>query len=206
MQKHLIKVPYISQSPTYPTGCESVSSVMLLRYLGYDVTVDEWIENYLERQEFEEKDGKVYGGDPRKVFCGNPYREDGMGCYAPVICKTLNRIFEKESRYLAVDETGRTMEALCKEYIDQNMPVVFWACIDMKKPVLGPSWQLTEQETFTWISNEHCMLLVGYDDTGYYFNDPYESHGLIHYEKELVKQRHQAQYAMAVGVKNVTSN
>ena len=80
MKKHLINVPYINQSLNYPTGCESVSSVMLLRHLGYQVTVDEWIENYLECQEFETRDGIVYGGDPRKVFCGSPYREDGMGC------------------------------------------------------------------------------------------------------------------------------
>ena len=72
MKKHLIRVPYINQSLNYPTGCESVSSVMLLRHLGYQVTVDEWIENYLECQEFETRDGIMYGGDPRKVFCGSP--------------------------------------------------------------------------------------------------------------------------------------
>lgn len=44
----LIKVPYIDQSVKYPTGCESVSSVMLLRYLGYNLSVDEFIEKYLD--------------------------------------------------------------------------------------------------------------------------------------------------------------
>ena len=205
MKKKLINVPYISQSPVYPTGCESVSSVMLLRHLGYQVTVDEWIENYLERQEFENRNGTIYGGDPWKVFCGNPYREDGMGCYAPVICQTLDKVFEKEKRFRAVDETGRSMEYLIQNYVDKGIPVVFWACIDMKKPIVGPDWHLTAQpeKIFTWISNEHCMLLTGYDEDGYYVHDPYENHGVIHYEKELVRQRHEAQYAMAVGVKNV---
>ena len=41
---HKITVPYIDQSIKYPTGCESVSAVMLLRFLGYDITVDEFIE------------------------------------------------------------------------------------------------------------------------------------------------------------------
>ena len=207
MEKQLIKVPYLSQSPRYPTGCESVSSVMLLQYLGYEITVDEWIEHYLEQKEFEIRDGRVYGGDPRKVFCGNPYREDGMGCYAPVICETFNKVFldkvsGKESSFRAVDETGTSMIKLRKKYIDQGMPVVFWACIDMKEPVTGPDWQLADEpeKTFTWISNEHCMLLVGYDQDGYYFNDPYENHGVIRYERQLVEKRHGAQYAMAVGV------
>lgn len=206
MKKHLINVPYINQSLKYPTGCESVSSVMLLRYLGCHVTVDEWIENYLECQEFETRDGILYGGDPWKVFCGSPYREDGMGCYAPVICKTLNKVLEREGLFYAADETGCPVEELLTAYIDQEMPVVFWACVDMKEPVEGPVWRLAEdpQETFAWISNEHCMLLVGYDEEGYYFNDPYENHGVLRYDKSLVLQRHKAQYAMAVGIKKRT--
>ena len=31
----LIKAPYISQEGKYPTGCESISAVMLLNYLGF---------------------------------------------------------------------------------------------------------------------------------------------------------------------------
>ena len=42
---HKIEVPYIDQSVKYPTGCESVSAVMLLKYLGYEMTVDEFIKN-----------------------------------------------------------------------------------------------------------------------------------------------------------------
>ena len=38
-KKVCIDVPYIDQSKLYPTGCESVSTVMLLRFLGIDITV-----------------------------------------------------------------------------------------------------------------------------------------------------------------------
>ena len=31
----LIKAPYISQEGKYPTGCEIISAVMLLNYLGF---------------------------------------------------------------------------------------------------------------------------------------------------------------------------
>ena len=51
-----------------------------------------------------------------------------------------------------------------------------------------------------WISNEHRMLLTGYDEDGYWFNDPHGNNGGIRYTKELVKKRHEAQYAMAIGV------
>ena len=123
----LINAPYISQRGTYPTGCESVSTVMLLQYLGYKLSVDDFISECLEIKEFEERDGILYGPDPRKYFCGDPYSEDGMGCYAPVIVKALNKAFrtfprecvdsavgagpyEADAAFKAVDESGRPLE------------------------------------------------------------------------------------------------
>lgn len=194
-----IDVPYISQKDRYPTGCESVSTVMLLQFLGYDISVDTFIENYLECRAFEIRDDQIYGADPKEYFCGSPYSEDDFGCYAPVIKKALEKAIGES--YDIMDETGKPMAWLLEKYIDKGMPVIFWACIDMREPIVGPEWRLLDSgETFTWISNEHCMLLVGYDDDGYYFNDPYEGHGVIHYPKELVENRHKAQYEMAVGV------
>lgn len=196
-----IEVPYIDQSVKYPTGCESVSAVMLLQHLGYELTVDEFIEAYLDKKDFVEKEGGIYGADPRKCFCGSPYDEESFGCYAPVICKALNRVFDGR-QYEAVDETGVPIAELLECYIDKGMPVVFWACINMQEPIVGPCWKLLDSgETFTWISNEHCMLLVGYDEEGYYFNDPYENHGVIRYDKAVVENRHAAQYSMAVGIR-----
>ena len=75
-EKVCIQAPYIDQSGAYPTGCESVSAVMLLQFLGVDITVDEFIEKYLEKQDFEKRDGEMFGPDPRKYFCGSPYDED----------------------------------------------------------------------------------------------------------------------------------
>jgi uncharacterized protein YvpB len=101
-----------------------------------------------------------------------------------------------------VDETGTPTGRLLRDYIDEGLPVLYWACIDMREPIVGPTWNLYETgEEFTWISNEHCMLLVGYDGEGYYFNDPFENHGLICYPRTVVENRHAAQYDMAVGIK-----
>lgn len=197
---HKIKVPYIDQSVKYPTGCESVSTVMLLQYLGYEITVDEFIENNLLMQGFEERDGQLYGPDPRKYFVGSPYDPDSYGCYAPVICEALKKTAGKE--YDIINETGSEIKDLIGRYIENDMPVIFWACINMRNPIEGPCWKLYETgEEFTWISNEHCMLLVGYDDENYYFNDPYENNGVIAYPKETVADRYQAQHAQAVGMR-----
>ena len=198
-KKKIIQVPYIDQSVKYPTGCESVSTVMLLQYLGYDISVDKFIADYLEMKAFEEREGQLFGADPNLYFCGSPYDKDSFGCYAPVICKALEKAIG--DKYETRNETNTSVDELIRKYIDADMPVIFWACINMREPIVGPEWKLFDsEEVFTWISNEHCMLLVGYDEEGYYFNDPHENRGLIRYEKELVENRHKAQYSMAVGV------
>ena len=97
-KKVCIDVPYIDQSKLYPTGCESVSTVMLLRFLGIDITVDEFIEKYLEKKSFEERDGQVYGPDPHRYFCGSPYDDESFGCYAPVIKESLEHVLGEEYR------------------------------------------------------------------------------------------------------------
>lgn len=198
----LIEAPYLDQSGRYPTGCESVAAVMLLRYLGCEISVDEFIRRYLPLADFERRGAELWGPDPREVFCGSPYAEDGMGCYAPVIRRALERALADAGLPLtAVDETGAPLDALLERYIDRDMPVVFWACIDMRPPVEGPSWRLLGSGArFTWISNEHCMLLVGYDERDCYFNDPHGNSGLVRYPRELTEQRHAAQLGMAVGV------
>ena len=199
MNHKIIQVPYIDQSVKYPTGCESVSTVMLLQYLGYDISVDKFIADYLEMKAFEEREGQLFGADPNLYFCGSPYDKDSFGCYAPVICKALEKAIG--DKYETRNETNTSVDELIRKYIDADMPVIFWACINMREPIVGPEWKLFDsEEVFTWISNEHCMLLVGYDEDGYYFNDPHENRGLIRYEKELVENRHKAQYSMAVGV------
>lgn len=196
---HKIDVPYIDQSVRYPTGCESVSAVMLLQYLGYEITVDEFIKNNLECRSMETIDGTLYGPDPNEFFCGSPYDEDSFGIYA----KGLKKALEKAAgdKFEFIDETGTSTEELLRKYIDQDMPVVFWACINMRKEIFGPQWKLYDsEEIFTWTSNEHCMLLVGYDEENYYFNDPYENNGVIGYPRELVEKRHAAQKSMALGI------
>ena len=101
----------------------------------------------------------------------------------------------------AVDLTGVSMEVLLREYIDNDKPVIFWASIDLKETYSGPEWILTDSgERFLWRSNEHCMLLVGYDEENYYFNDPWHDHGVIGYERKLVERRHEEQYEMAVSI------
>ena len=70
--RNVIDVPYLDQSVRYPTGCESVSAVMLLRYLGYEMSVDEFIEQYLDRQELNFVRGSFTVRIPQNIFVEVP--------------------------------------------------------------------------------------------------------------------------------------
>ena len=196
----LIPVPYLDQTQNgAPTGCESVTAVMLLQYLGYSIGIREFIDRYLDKEPFEERDGLLYGPDPRRAFAGDPYDPDAMGCYAPVICRSLRRVLG--GSWQVMDETGASLPDLTARYIDRDMPVILWATIDMRDIVIGPEWRLKDTgEPFVWRSNEHCLLLVGYDDGHYIFNDPWENRGVIAYPKELVEDRYAKQYSQAIGL------
>ena len=113
---HKIEVPYIDQSVKYPTGCESVSAVMLLKYLGYEITVDEFIKNCLECRDMEMRDGKLYGPDPNEYFCGSPYDEDSFGIYAKGLLKALEKAAGKDFQF--TDESGTPIQELLEKYID----------------------------------------------------------------------------------------
>lgn len=202
--RKVIQAPYIDQTIKYPTGCESISAVMLLGYLGISLSPEEFIETYLEKEPMQRKGGKLFGPNPWSHFAGSPYDSESFGCYAPVIVQALNRVFaDRHLSKRAKNITGMAMEEILRRYIDECMPVIFWASIDLKETIPGPDWQLSDGSLFSWISNEHCMLLVGYDENAYYFNDPWHGHGCIAYERKLTEKRHREQYAMAVTVVDI---
>ncbi|WP_346930980.1 C39 family peptidase [Clostridium sp.] len=187
-QCKFISVPYISQAGGYPTGCEIVSASMLLQYYEYNVSVDEFIDNYLESSFLEEVNGDLYGPNPNEVFVGDPRSVYSYGCYAPVIVNSLNKILDGE--HLAKNTTGSEFNELIENYIDKEMPVLVWTSINLLPTNAGAQWYIRESgDKFQWISNEHCMVLVGYDEDKYYFNDPYEDNGVVGYDKELVEKR-----------------
>ncbi len=195
-----LDVPYIDQTGGGAfTGCESVTAVMLLQYLGCDISIYDFIDNYLEKEPFTERDGVLYGPSPYEKFVGDPYDREAMGCYAPVIQKAMQRVLG--DGYRVLDETGSDIEYLLRSYIDRDMPVVLWATIDLRDIIVGPSWTLRDSgESFTWLSNEHCMLLVGYDDEHYIFNDPWNNNGIVAYDKATVEDRYIKQHRQAVTV------
>lgn len=196
--KKIIDVDYLNQDE-YPTGCESVTTVMALNYMGYDITIDTFIDKYLDISPMVKLNNELYGNNPNEFFIGNPREKSGFGCYAPVIYNAINKITDGKN---VKNLTGTSFKTLCKDYIDNDIPVIVWATLDMQPSCKGKTWKLldTENKTFTWISKEHCLLLVGYDNQCYYFNDPYNNNGLVSYDKTTVQLRYNELGSQAVAI------
>lgn len=185
--KKIINLEYMNQND-YPTGCESVTTWMALNYMGYTMSVDMFIDNYLDKFSIRWGENVMFGEDPNEYFIGDPRTENSFGCYAPVIKKAL---IEYAGENAVHDLSGRTVDEMIEEYVSKGIPVIFWATIDMVPSIEGRTWYIERtSKTFTWIGKEHCLLLAGWDDNNYYFYDPWENHGIIAYEKGLVKQRY----------------
>jgi uncharacterized protein YvpB len=172
----ILDAPYISQNEGYPTGCEAISAVMALNNAGVTITPNEFIDDYLPQglePEYSYEYGTYVGDSPQEYFLGNPYSEDGIGCYSQVIVQSLEKIIRDKNASLKI-ESGYigTLEELCDTYIDSGTPVIVWATMEMKTAQEGMTWLTSDGGEFTWVGPEHCLLLVGYDDDNYYFNDP----------------------------------
>ena len=116
---------------------------------------------------------------------------------APVIEKAISGYLGGSDR--VKNTTGTSLTQLCGDYIDKDIPVMVWATIAMIEVEPRASWYLRDGTLFTWLGNEHCLVLIGYDENSYYFNDPYAGK-TVKYKKETVEDRHAEQGMQSVVV------
>ena len=182
----------INQNPELPTGCEVTSLTMVLNHLGFDVGKGTIADNYLEK-------GPVGSTDFNKKFVGDPRDDSSYGCYAPVITKAANKYLSaKGSSLKATNTTGKGLEELFT-YIDSGTPVIVWGTIDNKQGRYTTTWNV-DGKTIQWYSPEHCMVLVGYDDSKIWVADP--MHGDIRsYDRSTFNDRFNSLFKQSVVIK-----
>ena len=110
-------VPFITQNGLLPTGCELVSALMLLKYHGVDVTIDDVIAN-TDMYSPKNINGRYCAPKPTETFIGTPYDEHSFGCYAPVIYKMLQKLLPENLSVM--DTTGTDLPTLAQYYIAET--------------------------------------------------------------------------------------
>lgn len=198
---HQISFQGLSQA-TIPTGCESVSTVAILNHLGIAITPEQFIEEFLPKKSFYRSNGKVYGPDPNEYFAGDPFQRSSLGCFPNVIIKALNTMKNEEYSGTAnmkiLNLTGTPLSVLAEAYISNEIPVLIWVTIGMKESKDGMTYLLEDGTPYTWRSQEHCVVLCGYDETNYYIMDPLADGEIVGYPKELVEMRYKEMKQSAV--------
>lgn len=183
----LIEVPLLSQQDCgYRTGCELVSATMVMNYYQSEVAAQDLYEVIAKVPSPIGEDG--IGVSPNQCFIGNPVTNSGYGCYAEPIKESMNQLLT--DGWHAVNVTGMDLSTVEELYLSQGTPVIIWATIHMMEPGVGKSWTLEDGTEFQWIAGEHCLVLVGADESYYYFNDPDHAGEVIGYERGLVEQRY----------------
>ena len=175
-----MNVAFVNQYPAYPTGCEAAASVQLLRYYGYNVTLDEMVKA-IPRENIVIRNGRRYGPDINKKFVGNPKGtytsgNPGYGAFSPVITKSLQKIINKNNGpHTAVKITGCTFKELLNE-ITNGRPAIVWATYKMFNPGSVNSWYIPQPngsaKYFQYPRGTHVMVLTGYSDEYVWITDP----------------------------------
>ena len=147
-----LNLDIIYQNPEYPAGCEAMALTMLLNYFGYQLDKSEIINNYL-----------IYSDENYLMgYKGRPDITPGGGCYAPALTNTANRfLLQNNSSYKAKNISGTEFKDLFT-YIAKGYPVLVWTTVGLK-PCNKASYIYKYGDTdYTWVYNEHCVVLAGY--------------------------------------------
>ncbi len=181
----LDEVPMILQMPEYYNGCEATCATMLLQYYGYDISLEEMAES-VPSMTMETVDGQLYGPDPNEAFAGN-MSETGYGVYLKPILNTMQNLIDaKGGSHQVRDLTGSSAKALYY-YLNTGHPVQVWVTTNMLDVSYSDtiSWYVKQSDgTYTETEivfplNEHCLVLIGYDEDSVYLNDPLRGLAII---------------------------
>ncbi|WP_090693001.1 C39 family peptidase [Bacillus sp. 166amftsu] len=162
----LQNVPFIQQLPELDRGCEVTSLAMMLQYAG--ISVDKLtLADEIQKVSFS-NDG--VRGNPHEGFVGNIYTfsESGYGVYHEPLFQLANKYLPNR----AVDLTGENIDEIYKT-VKEGAPVVMitnatYAPLDENEFDI---WK-TDAGNVSITYNEHCVLLVGYDEESVYIHDP----------------------------------
>ena len=160
---------------------------MMLNYHGYDISLADFIGDYLPCDEVWEKDGVRYGPDPARFYAGDPSQKDGgWGCFAPVIYESLKTAIgeaPEKLTYDVIDLSGAPLDAAAPQF-----PTMIWVTTDYTEVKEVFQWHsYDETQTYSYPRNQHAVVIVDMDESHYYVLDPLKDGGEIAIEKDTLE-------------------
>lgn len=175
------EIEEILQNPVLPAGCEPVALTCVLRSMGFDLSLTEIADGYLDIN---------YEGDFVYRYSGSPY-VTGAG-YPPSIVSAANAYLNSQNAtYAAQDITGTDFSALL-ERVEAGYPVLVWTTMYMGEPDFTGIYI----DEYEWYSNEHCVVLYGVDGQDVLVSDPLE--GLVYRDTDEFARLYETCGSMAL--------
>lgn len=174
MLAHPIKYQQIDIS-----SCEAAAAHIAMQMSGVSVPEQQLIDELpMDRRSpiYDRSGAVIRWGDPYQDFVGDITRGDswplvGYGVYAPPILSLLHRHGLDGSyggAHMTVDEVRRA--------IDAGHPVIVWipklSLYSWPSTLVRHYWQTWDGRTVPWTRQEHAQVVVGYDATGFYLDNP----------------------------------
>lgn len=186
-------IPLLNQNPDYPNGCEAVSATMLLNYYKIDITVQEFIEHYLMKDNVYEKDGKRYGPNPASYYAGDPKdKKRGWGVFEPVIEDAIQKVlmdYSNDPNFIPILVKGSESYQPLDFYMNERKPIMIWTTIDYEEVNEVYEWiSYDKKNTYTYPKNGHAVIITGFDENYYYVNDPLEEERNIPVERNKLEK------------------
>ncbi len=197
-----LDVPYINQNPKYPNGCESASAVMLLNYFNIDISLEEFINNYLVKDKVYEKSGRRYGPNPQLSYAGDPSTSRGWGAYEPVIINAINKVLTTKNLNnkfkVGGSEQKFSLNELSRYY--EGGPFIIWVTSDYSEVTQLYKWySYDNKKLYTYAKNEHVVVLAGTDENYYYINDPLTKKN-VQLKKEVLEKSFDSMGRQYIGI------
>ena len=170
----------------YKSGCEIVSIINSLKYHKYEISLDEFYENFFIHQDwtYDKKNGTMYAPHPDEIYPGDPRIVKGMNCgfgsFGHQVQKSIEQYFYAlncpGNRFSYKYDVNHTVkfeknveEKQLKKILDKKIPIIIWstqASKDSETEYLkmqecggsGNSWRVTDPK---WLDNQTYTWIKG---------------------------------------------
>ena len=195
----LIPFRELLQNPELPAGCEITAAASVLNHYGYGVSKTYLADQFLDKDStILQKNGRLYGADPYRIFVGDP-RTERFGCFAQPIAEAVNRYTKSVNSKITAKNISGSAPASLYHHTVNNIPVLVWATMNLSQPTYESSWYDKKNgKLIQWIGGEHCLVLIGVNADTVTVSDPLR--GIVEYSRSLFEVRYRQLTMQAVSI------
>ena len=163
----------------YVSSCETAATHIALLMYGVKISERQLISELpMDRRppKYGDRGTVVRWGDPYQAFVGDIRSGDtwpleGYGVYVPPILRLLRRHGMTGSW-----GGSRLTLSILRHALDAGHPVIVWvpklSLYAFKPTLIRQYWTTWQGRRVVWNVNEHAQVLVGYDSSGFYLDNP----------------------------------